>query len=99
MRLDSGRFHWPHCASEARMLTRQEYRWFMEGLSIGQPMALRPSGKRDFKAAFVKRRELKNLFQALQSRKRSTVHRSADFPEIYQQTAVCCRFSVDNAYP
>ncbi|NBJ04482.1 IS66 family insertion sequence hypothetical protein, partial [Lachnospiraceae bacterium] len=33
---------------EARMLTRQEYRWLMEGLSIDQPRALRPSGKRDF---------------------------------------------------
>jgi len=48
MRLDSGRFQWPRCASEARMLTRQEYRWLMEGLSIDQPRALRPSGKRDF---------------------------------------------------
>ena len=37
MRLDSGRFQWPRCASEARMLTRQEYRWLMEGLSIDQP--------------------------------------------------------------
>lgn len=48
MRLDSGRFQWPRNASEARMLTRQEYRWLMEGLSIDQPRALRPSQKRDF---------------------------------------------------
>lgn len=48
MRLDSGRFQWPRNASEARSITRQEYRWLMEGLSIDQPKALRPSSKRDF---------------------------------------------------
>ena len=37
-RLDgSGRFQWPRNASEARLLTRQEFRWLMEGLSIDQP--------------------------------------------------------------
>lgn len=48
MRLDSGRFQWPRDASEARSITRQEYRWLMEGLSIDQPRALRSSPKRDF---------------------------------------------------
>lgn len=48
MRLDSGRFQWPRNASEVRSLTRQEYRWLMEGLSIEQPRALRPSQNRDF---------------------------------------------------
>lgn len=48
MRLDSGRFQWPKNASQARLLTRQEYRWLMEGLSIDQPRALRASTKRDF---------------------------------------------------
>ena len=33
MRLDSGRFQWPRNASEVRTLSRQEYRWLMEGLS------------------------------------------------------------------
>ena len=34
-RLDgNGRFQWPRNASEARLLTRQEFRWLMEGLSI-----------------------------------------------------------------
>ena len=49
-RLDgSGRFQWPRNASEARLLTRQEFRWLMEGLSIDQPKAIRPGGKnRDF---------------------------------------------------
>lgn len=48
MRLDSGRFQWPRSASEVRPLTRQEYRWLMEGLSLDQPKALRPSQKKMF---------------------------------------------------
>lgn len=48
MRLDSGRFQWPRNASEVRPLTRQEYRWLMEGLSLDQPKALRPSQKKMF---------------------------------------------------
>ena len=48
IRLDSRRFQWPRNASEARSITRQEYRWLMEGLSIDQPKAIRPSPKRDF---------------------------------------------------
>ena len=31
-----------------RELTRQELRWLLEGLSINQPKALKPSGKKDF---------------------------------------------------
>lgn len=31
---DSGQFQWPRDAFEARLLTRQEFRWLMEGLSI-----------------------------------------------------------------
>ena len=42
-RLDSnGRFQWPRNSSEVRQLTRQEFRWLMEGLSIEQPKAIRP---------------------------------------------------------
>ena len=48
MRLDPGRFQWPRNASEVRALTRQEYRWLMEGLSIDQPKALHPVLNRDF---------------------------------------------------
>ena len=48
MRLDRGRFQWPRSASEVRPLTRQEYRWLMEGLSIDQPGAFVPSGRKDF---------------------------------------------------
>ena len=47
-RLDSGRFQWPRNVSEGRALTRQEYRWLMEGLSIDQPKALHPVLNRDF---------------------------------------------------
>ena len=49
-RLDgSGRFQWPRNASEERQLTRQEFRWLMEGLSIDQPKAIKAgSRKKDF---------------------------------------------------
>lgn len=49
-RLDgTGRFQWPRNASEARLLSRQEFRWLMEGLSIDQPKAIRVGGrKKDF---------------------------------------------------
>ena len=51
-RLDSnGRFQWPKNAAEVRTLTRQEFRWLMEGLSIDQPKAIRPvpkNAKKDF---------------------------------------------------
>lgn len=47
-RLDNGRFQWPRDSSEVRNLTRQEYRWLLEGLSIDQPKAIRPAGKKGF---------------------------------------------------
>lgn len=47
-RLDQGRFQWPRDPSQARELTRQELRWLLEGLSINQPKALKPSGKKNF---------------------------------------------------
>ena len=48
-RLDSGRYQWPRKESEVRPLTRQEFRWLMEGLSIDQPKAIpKISGTRDF---------------------------------------------------
>ena len=46
-RLDgSGRFQWPRNASEARLLTRQEFLWLMECLSIDQPKAIKIGGKK-----------------------------------------------------
>lgn len=49
-RLDgSGRFQWPRSASEVRSLTRQEFRWLLEGLSVEQPKAIKPDSKqKDF---------------------------------------------------
>ena len=41
-RLESGSFQWPRKESEASVLTPQQYRWLMEGLSVDQPKALRP---------------------------------------------------------
>ena len=40
-RLDGGKYQWPRSAEEARPLSRQEFRWLMEGLSIDQPKAIR----------------------------------------------------------
>ena len=42
-RLEAGSFQWPRTGEEARQLTPQQYRWLMEGLSIDQPKAHRPS--------------------------------------------------------
>ena len=47
-RLDSGRFQWPRNRSEVRNLSRQEFRWLLEGLSIDQPKAIRPAFKKQF---------------------------------------------------
>ena len=48
-RLDSGRYQWPRKESDVRPLTRQEFRWLMEGLTIDQPKAIvQVKGKRDF---------------------------------------------------
>lgn len=45
----NGRFQWPRNASEAKLLTRQEFRWLMEGLSIEQPKAIKQDNKpKDF---------------------------------------------------
>ena len=48
-RLDQGKYQWPRKYSEVRPLTRQEFRWLMEGLSIDQPHAIQQiNGRRDF---------------------------------------------------
>ena len=60
-RLDgSGRFQWPRNASEARLLTRQEFRWLMEGLSIDQPKAIKIGGKKKDFLYFVQNGEFKD---------------------------------------
>ena len=46
-RLDTGgRYQWPRNAAETRRLTRQEFRWLMEGLEIEQPKAIKPENLR-----------------------------------------------------
>ena len=41
-RLDAGgRYQWPRKASEMRPLSRQEFRWLMEGLAVDQPTAIK----------------------------------------------------------
>ena len=47
-RLDAGRFQWPRNPDEVKNLTRQEFRWLMEGLSISQPKAVKPVSKKPF---------------------------------------------------
>lgn len=47
-RLDSGRFQRPRNPDEVKNLTRQEFRWLMEGLSISQPKAIKPTPPKKF---------------------------------------------------
>lgn len=47
-RLDGGKFQWPRKPEEVRNITRQEFRWLMEGLSINQPKAIKEVKARDF---------------------------------------------------
>lgn len=41
-RLQSCSFQWPRSKAEARLLTPQQYRWFIEGLNVEQPKVHRP---------------------------------------------------------
>lgn len=40
-RLDNGQFQWPRNETEAKLLTSQQTRWLLEGLTIEQPKAIR----------------------------------------------------------
>ena len=42
-RLENGKYKWPRNSDEARQITKQEFRWLMEGLSIEQKTAIRPA--------------------------------------------------------
>jgi transposase len=44
-RLERGSFQWPRSNAEAKLITTQQFRWLMEGLSIQQKKALSPVGK------------------------------------------------------
>lgn len=41
-RLAEMRFQWPRNEEELKLLTRQQFRWLMEGLSIEQKKAFKP---------------------------------------------------------
>ena len=40
-RLEDGKFSWPRSEQEVRNLTREQYIWLMQGLSVGQPKAIK----------------------------------------------------------
>lgn len=65
-RLDgSGRFQWPTNASEARQLTRQQFRWLTEGLSTTESYSCRGQTKRLL--VFMKNRESQKVFKIVSS--------------------------------
>ena len=40
-RLENGKFNWPRSEQEVRNLTREQYIWLMQGLSVDQPKAIK----------------------------------------------------------
>ena len=40
-RLENGRFNWPRSEQEVRNLTREQFVWLMQGLSVDQPKAIK----------------------------------------------------------
>ncbi len=42
-RLENGKYKWPRDSVEAKQITRQEFRWLLEGLSIEQKSAIKPA--------------------------------------------------------
>lgn len=44
-RLDNGKYRWPREEAEARMLTKQQLRWLLEGLEIEQKKAIKPGAR------------------------------------------------------
>ena len=47
-RLEHSRYQWPRKESEAKMITPQQLRWLLEGLSIEQPKAVKKVESRLF---------------------------------------------------
>ena len=43
-RLENGRFKWPRDESEAKEITRQQFRWLLEGLAVVQPGRIKKTG-------------------------------------------------------
>ena len=44
-RLENGKYKWPRDSKEAKLITQQEFRWLLEGLSIEQKTAIKPANK------------------------------------------------------
>ena len=42
-RLENGKYKWPRNSKEAKLITKQEFRWLMEVLSIEQKTAIKPA--------------------------------------------------------
>lgn len=42
-RLENGRFKWPRDEQEALLISDQQFRWLLEGLSIEQPKVIKKS--------------------------------------------------------
>lgn len=42
-KLSNGRYQWPRDEKEVKELTWEQFTWLMQGLSIEQPKAIRPS--------------------------------------------------------
>lgn len=40
-RLEQGKYQWPRSASEVREMTRQQFRWLMEGLTVSPKRVVR----------------------------------------------------------
>lgn len=49
-RLQNGNFQWPRSETEVRNLTRQQFRWLMEGLTIHPKKTVRPSSPPEYTA-------------------------------------------------
>lgn len=45
-RLENGKFKWPRSEQEARLITPQQFRWLLEGLSIEQPKRIQKTDAR-----------------------------------------------------
>lgn len=47
-RFENGKLRWPKEASEVKALTRQQFRWLLEGLSIEQKRKIEPAPSGNF---------------------------------------------------
>ena len=47
-RLENGSFRWPRHENDLKSISRQQFRWLMEGLSIEQKSVIFPAGKGGF---------------------------------------------------